>query len=204
MSLNNLKVEKRENAGTNVSKKLRADGLLPGVVYKKGKETVSVQVSESEFIKTYKQAGTTSVIKIELEGKVYPAIIKNVQRKPVVNNIIHIDFQEINMNETVKLSIPVYLVNRDNIRLQPSILTQMLEHVDVECLPDKIPNTADVDVANMNYGDTFFVRDLDVSSIEGIQVLADPDTLVCTLSEPSKAVEEDEVDGEVAEEAAAE
>lgn len=192
MSSHNLKVESRENTGTNVAKKLRADGYLPGVVYKKGKETVAVQVAESEFLKTYKAAGTTSVINLTIDGKVYPAIIKDIQRKPVANNITHIDFQEINMNETVKLSIPVHLINRDHIRLQPSILNQMLEHVDVECLPDKIPNTADVDVAEMNYGDAFYVKDLDVSGIEGIHVLADPEALVCSLSEPSRAVEVEE------------
>ena len=203
MSTHNMKVESREGVGSNVVKKLRFDHILPGVVYKRGQETVAIQVPEADFMKTYKAAGSTSVINMELDGETYPVIIKEIQRDPVKSNILHIDFLELDLSEKVKLFVPVNLLNKDNIRLQPSVLAQMLEHVEIECLPADMPNTADVDVANMVYGDSFFVRDLDIAKDSKLTMLTDEDMVVCSLLEPS-GMSTAESEEAAAEEAAAE
>jgi large subunit ribosomal protein L25 len=187
-----MKIESRENIGSNKVKKLRANKLLPGVLYKRGSETKAVQVSESEFLRVYKMAGSTSVIDLDLNGEIHPVIIKDIQRHPVKNQILHIDFQELNMDETIKMPIPINLINRDNIKLQPSILTQMLDQIDIECLPSDIPSSANVDVADMQFGDRILVSDLDVVENEKITILTELDTVICTLSEPSIAAEDEE------------
>ena len=194
MSSLKMKIESRENIGGNKVNKLRANNLLPGVIYKRGSETKAVQVSESEFLRVYKMAGSTSVIDIDLDGEIHPVIVKDLQRHPIKNQILHIDFQELNMDETIKMLIPINLINRDNIKLQPSILTQMLGEVEVECLPNDIPSSANIDVADMKLGDRILVSDLDVSENEKIMILTELDTVVCTLSEPS--MEKEETDGE--------
>lgn len=194
MSSLTMKIESRENIGSNKVNKLRADKVLPGVIYKKGDVTKAVKVAESEFIRVYKVAGTTSVINLDLNGEMHPVIIKEIQRHPVKNHIFHIDFQELNMNETIKMFIPVNLINRDNIRLQPSVLAQMLDQVEIECLPNNIPNSADVDVEEMTFTEPLHVRDLDVAKNADVTVLTDLDTLVCTLSEPSAAPAEENDD----------
>ena len=194
-----MKIESRENIGSNKVNKLRADKVLPGVIYKRGDSTQTVQVSEAEFLSVYKIAGTTSVIDLELGGKSHPVIIKEIQRHPFKNQILHIDFQELNMDETIKMFIPINLLNRDNIKLQPSVLAQMLDQVEIECLPNNIPNSADVDVADMTFTEPLYVRDLDVANNEDVVVLTDLDALVCTLSEPSIVVEEDEAEEAVEE-----
>ncbi|NLY45691.1 MAG: 50S ribosomal protein L25 [Tissierella sp.] len=195
MSSIKMKIESRENIGSNKVNKLRADSTLPGVIYKRGSETLVVQVSEKEFTRAFKLAGTTNIIDLDLNGEVHPVIVKDIQRHPVKNQILHVDFQELNMNETIKMFIPVNLINRDSIKLQPSILAQMLDQVEIECLPNHIPNSADVDVADMTFTDPLYVKDLDVANNDDVTVLTDLDTLVCTLSEPSAVVEE-ETDGE--------
>lgn len=194
MSTIKMKIESRENIGSNRVNKLRANSTLPGVIYKRDSETLVVQISEPEFVRAYKLAGTTNVINLDLNGEVHPVIIKDIQRHPVKNQILHVDFQELNMNETIKMFIPVNLINRDGIRLQPSILSQMLDQVEIECLPNNIPNSADVDVADMTFTDPIYVKDLDVANNDDVTVLTDLDTLVCTLSEPS--VQEEETDEE--------
>lgn len=191
MSTLKMKIESRENIGSNKVNKLRADKVLPGVIYKRGDSTQTVQVSEAEFLSVYKMAGTTSVINLELDGKSHPVIIKEIQRHPVKNQILHIDFQELNMDETIKMSIPINLLNRDNIKLQPSVLAQMLDQVEIECLPNNIPNSADVDVADMTFTEPLYVKDLDVANNKDVVVLTDLDALVCTLSEPSVVVEDE-------------
>ena len=151
MSTLTMKIESRENIGSNKVNKLRADKILPGVIYKRGDETKSVEVFEPEFLRVYRSAGTTSVINLDLNGEIHPVIIKDIQKHPFKNEILHVDFQELNMDETIKMFIPVNLINRDAIKLQPSVLAQMLDQVEIECIPNNIPNTADIDGADKEY-----------------------------------------------------
>lgn len=191
-----MKTELRENIGTNVAKKLRANKVLPAVVYKRGEETLTIQVDEVEFLKVFRAAGRTNIIELEVDGRKEAVIVKEVQRHPVKNQIIHIDFQGLNMDEAIRMNIPINLLNKDNIRLQPSILSQMLDQVEIECLPGHIPNTADIDVIDMQFNDPKYVRDLDIANDEKITILTDLDTLICTLSEPSLEEEEEDLDAD--------
>lgn len=196
-----IKVENRSAVGSNKINKLRVKNLIPGVIYKRGEDTRHIQVDDSEFRKVYRVAGTTSVIDLELDGEVHPVIIKDLQSHPVKNQYLHIDFQELNMDEKLKVLVPINLINRDNIQLQPSVLTQLLNEVEVECLPSDIPSTADVDVAEMDFAAPKLVEDLDIASNEKISILTELDTVVCTLSEPSME-EEEELEDDMLEDAA--
>lgn len=196
-----IKVENRLAVGSNKINKIRVKNLIPGVIYKRGEDTRHIQVDDSEFRKVYRVAGTTSVIDLELDGEVHPVIIKDLQSHPVKNQYLHIDFQELNMDEKLKVLVPINLINRDNIQLQPSVLTQLLNEVEVECLPSDIPSTADVDVAEMDFAAPKLVEDLDIASNEKISILTELDTVVCTLSEPSME-EEEELEDDMLEDAA--
>lgn len=197
MSSYKITAQQRDGIGSNRVSKLRNEKLIPGVVYKKGEDTKNLQVDERTFEHVYRRAGSTSVIDLELGGEKLSVIVKEVQMHPVKNKMLHIDFQELNMDEKIKVLVPVNLLNRDEIRLQPSVLTQLLNEVEVECLPGDIPNTADVDVQDMDFTTPMFVKDLDIASNEAITILLEEDTAVCTLSEPAIIEEdEEEVEGE--------
>lgn len=195
MSSYKITVQNREGIGSNKVNKLRAQKLIPGVIYKKGQETKGLQVDEREFQLIFREAGTTSVIDLDLDGSTHSVIVKDVQMHPVKNKVIHIDFQELDMSEKLKVLIPVHLLNRGEIKLQPSVLSQLLNEVEVECLPGNIPNTADVDVSDMDFTTPMFVKDLDIAKDANIKILEEEDTVVCTLSEPT-AQEEEETDEE--------
>lgn len=200
MSTPKMNVENRSGIGSNKVNKLRAEGSIPGIIYKRGEETKHIQMSDSEFRKVYREAGMTSIIDLELDGEKHPVIIKDLQTHPVKNQYVHVDFQELNMDEKIRVFIPVVLLNRDEIKLQPSVLVQILDEVEVECLPADIPNTAEVDVADMDFATPIYVSDLDIAKEEKVEILLDLDTVVCTLSEPS--MEEEEEDLEEVEDAA--
>ncbi len=180
-----MKVELRQGIGTNKVRKLRNDNILPGVIYSRGQETKVIEVSSSEFLKVFKDAGSSSIIYLELDGENIPVIAKNLQRHPVSGAITHIDFQRLKMDEKIKMSIPIVLLNRDSIKLQPSLLMQLLDQVEIECLPSYIPKTADIDVEEMDFTSPKFVRDTDIASMEGITILTDLDEPVCSLAQPS-------------------
>lgn len=184
----------RENIGSNKVNKLRVEKLIPGVIYKRGEETKSLQVDARDFQLTFRNAGTTSVIDLDLDGENHSVIVKDVQRHPVRNEILHIDFQELDMTEELRVLIPIHLMGRDEIHVQPSVLTQLLNEIEVQCLPGNIPNSADVDVSGMTFADPLFVSDLDLAKDENVTILTEADTVICTLTEPSMEEEEDEED----------
>lgn len=191
MSSYKMTVEKRDQVGGNKVNKLRAENIIPGVIYKQGEETKSVQIGEKDFLQVFRKAGTTSVIEVSLDGETHSVIVKDLQKHPVRNEVLHIDFQELDMDAMIRVLIPVNLLNRNEIRLQPSVLTQLLNEVEVECLPGNIPNTADVDVIDMDFTTSIVVSDLDIAKDENIEILMDYDTAVCVLDEPEEEEEEE-------------
>ena len=191
-----LQIEKRTRVGKNRVDKIRNDEMIPAVIYSRGEESVIAKVDASEFAKVYKIAGSSTLIELELDGENLPVIVKDVQKHPFKNQVLHIDFQKLNMKEKVKITVPVVLLNRDSIRLQPSILMQLLDQVEVECLPGHMPNTADIDVEDMDFTTPMLVKDLDIAKDENITILRDLEDVVCTLSQPSVAEEAEEGEGD--------
>ena len=187
-----LQIEKRSGIGKNKVDKIRNEEMIPAIIYAKAEENILAKVDAREFMKVFRQAGSSTLIELEVDGEKLPVIVKDVQRHPVKNHVIHIDFQKLNMKEKVRITVPVVLVNRDTIKLQPSVLMQLLDQVDVECLPAHMPNTADVDVEDMDFTTPMLVKDLDIAKDENITILRDLDDVVCTLSEPT--IIEDEVE----------
>lgn len=192
MTTMKMQIEKREVFGKNKVNKMRVENLIPGVIYSREKETQHVNINSIEFLRVYRVAGTSSMIDLELDGVSTPVIIKEVQRHPVRGNFTHIDFQELNMKEKIKMHVPISLLNRDSIKLQPSILMQFLDQVEIECLPGNIPFNAELNVENMDFTTALFVSDLDIAKDDNIEILTELDQVVCSLSEPSATIEEDD------------
>ncbi|MBZ2175041.1 50S ribosomal protein L25 [Schnuerera sp. xch1] len=191
-----VQVEKRTGLGKNKVDKLRQKDIIPGVVYSKGEENKNIQIDKGSFEKVYKTAGTSTLIDLDLEGKVEPVLIKEVQMHPFKNQYLHVDFQKLNMNETVKLTIPIVLTGREYIQAQPSILMQQLDEIEIECLPQDIPETIEVDVSGIDFNTPIHVSDLDIFNDENITVLREADELVANLVSPAEEEEEEELEEE--------
>lgn len=194
MSEFKLEAKIREGIGKNKVDKLRVEKLIPSVIYAKGKESLPIVLDAKEFDKIYLGAGTSNIIDLEIDGVTKPALIKEVQKHPFKNQYIHVDFVGVDMTEKMRVVIPVVLEGRDSIRVQPSVLMQLVNEIEVECLPADLPSEAIVNVENMQIGDTLLVKDLDVSSNEKVEVLVDPEEAIATLSEPREEVIEEEIE----------
>lgn len=181
-----LQAEKREATGKNQVKKLRNKELIPGVIYAKNQENVNVQFTARDFEKVLRQAGTSTIITLDIEGEGKEVLIKEFASHAYKNQFLHVDFQAIDQNESIRVTVPVVLVNRDDMNEVTGVLVQNLESVEVECLPKYIPQTADVDVKEMAIGDNMTVADLDIASNENITILAEEDEVVCSLQEVSE------------------
>ncbi|MDD7732908.1 MAG: 50S ribosomal protein L25 [Firmicutes bacterium] len=199
MAKYSLNVQSRDAIGSNRVNKLRNQGIIPAVVYHRGEETESVQVNEREFNKVFSKAGTSTLVDLNTEEGPMTVLIKEVQNHPVRGNIIHIDFQAVNMNETINVTVPVILRGRDEIRVQPSVLLQFIDEISVTCLPGDIPQTAEADVENMQIGDTLTVADLDIAGNDKLTLEFELDEPLCSLNQPEEEVlpEEGEEEAEV-------
>ncbi|WP_066925834.1 50S ribosomal protein L25 [Murdochiella massiliensis] len=191
-----LNAMKREGSGKNRVDKLRAAGQIPAVIYQKGEENELVQVKDLEFAHVYNKAGSSSLVDLVVDSDTKKVLIKEVQRHPYRNEVLHVDFQGVRMDEAVRLMVPVVLLHRDEIRVQPSILLQMIDEIEVECLPGDIPAQAEVDVENMQIGDVITIADLDVSKNEKVNVLVDENEPVASLNEPQEEAVEEETEEE--------
>ncbi|MDY3119135.1 MAG: 50S ribosomal protein L25 [Peptoniphilus sp.] len=190
-----LNLEKRDNLGTSGAKKLRTEGLIPGIFYAKGEEPVAVCAKANELQKVVDEAGTSALVDVSIDGEDHKILFKEIQQHPFKNQLLHFDAYGVNLKEKIKLSIPVVLEGRDEIRVQPSVLLQLLEEVEVECLPTHLPSEGVANVADMQIGDTLTVADLDVASIADIEVLTDLEEAVCSLQEPREEELVEDEDG---------
>lgn len=194
-----LQADNREATGKNQVKKLRNEELVPGVIYAKNQENVNVQFTARDFEKVLRQAGTSTIITLDINGENKEVLIKDFQSHPYKNQFLHVDFQAIDQNQAIRVTVPVVLVNRDDMTEVTGVLVQNFDDVEVECLPKYIPQTADVDVKDMQIGDNKTIADLDIFANDDITILGDEEEVVCSLQE----VSEEEIDDEESEESSA-
>ncbi len=187
-----LQAVKRDGLGKNKVDKIRTEGKVPGILYHRGEENTPVEFDHGEFTKAFRQAGMSTIIDVVVDGKAYPAIIKDVQNHPFKNLVLHCDFQTIRMDEALRISVPIQLEGRDEIRLQPSVLNQILNELDIECLPGDIPEEISISVVDMDFETPLYVKDLEIFHNEKVTVLHEGDDLLATLSEPQEVEEEEE------------
>ena len=126
-----------------------------------------------------------------IDGKAYPTIIKEIDRHPFKNQVLHVNFQGIKMDEAIRVEVPSDCLNRDDIKAQPSVFIQTLNTLHIECLPGDLPDVITLDVIDMEIGDQITVADLDIVKDEKITVLTDLDETVCLLTHETEEAEEE-------------
>ncbi len=189
-----LKVEKRTILGKKL-KKLRRDGIIPANVYGKNIKSESVQVKADELEKVYKETGETGLVDLEFSGKSIPVLIHNVQ-KNFRGKVLHTDFFQVNLKEKVKAMVPLEIAGEPKAVIDKiGILMNILSEVEVEALPEELPEKIDVNVEHLaNINDQITVADLKTPG--NVEILTDLSQVVSKIGEL--------VTKEAAEEAAAE
>lgn len=181
MKRHKLAVEKRKVLGKQV-KKLRREGILPGNIFGKDIKSTSVQVPTKEFNSVYKEAGETGLVDLELEGKVIPVLIQDVQ-SDYRDNVLHANFYQVNLKEKVKAAVPLEIVGTPKAETEKlGLLMNIISEVEVEALPADLPENIEVNVENLAAVDEqITVSDLKVP--QGVTVLTDPEQVVSKIGE---------------------
>ena len=199
-----LVARKRNVFGKGAARNLRRAGIIPGVLYGRDQDTMSVQINEQTFKKFLRANGENMLIDLNIdEYGTEPVLIKELQRHPVKRSLVHADFIRISLDESVTAPVPITLVGSPPGVQEGGVLTFLLRQISVTCLPLLIPEEIQVDISEMNIGDTIRVADLALD--EEIENLEDPQSYIVSVvppiveAEPVEDVEEDE-EGEEGEE----
>ena len=189
MTHSELKVEKRIVTGNSV-RKLRNQSILPMVLYSHSVEPINIQVNIGEFIKLYKVAGKNHVVDLVIEKKVYAAIVHDLDINPVTQQVRHVDFLAVNLNEKVSASVPVILLGEARgVKENALVMIQNTDQLQVLALPDNIPNAIEVDIQNLlSISDNITVADLEKN--QNYEIEENPETVIVSLVAQSSEVEE--------------
>ena len=205
-----LNADLRERTGTNKAREIRnVDGMVPAIVYGDEKETLNIKLKLNELTKASEnELFYTQVLLIKTEGKEEKVVLKELQRDPAKGKFLHADFQRVSRKTKLKVIIPVNFVNEEEcagVKVDGGVVAKAIREIEIMCLAGNIPESIDVDIENLNLGDS--IRLTEISLPEGSEIpgLTDEtDQMVVSVNAP-KAVEEDPIveedleDGEVAE-----
>jgi len=196
-----LIVQTREKLGSRETRRLRRQGIVPGVLYGGG-EPVAIRVEERELRRALTgAAGLHSILDVEIDGTgtSHASILKEYQVDKVRGGVIHVDLHEVRLDRPITASVSVHLLRGDEAPgvKEGGVLSQPLREIQVEALPLEVPEHIDLDVSQMATGDTLRIGD--IKAQEGVTFLDDPDTVVATLTAPTRAIEAEEAEAAEAE-----
>lgn len=189
-----LRAKPRTDAGTRPARRLRRDGYVPAVLYGRELDTLSVAVPSRElFAALHTEAGLNALINVEIEGaEPILTVAREIQRHPVRGEITHLDFIKVSLDEVIEAEVGVDYVGDlpAGVRDEGGFVETISASVMVEALPMAVPSGIEVDISELNIGDTLKVSDL--PEIEGVTYLDDPERPLVTVLLPRLEEEEPE------------
>tara|TARA_Y100001968_G_C19429976_1_gene756444 strand:+ start:2064 stop:2765 length:702 start_codon:yes stop_codon:yes gene_type:complete len=199
MNIEKIEVTKRGSVGRGHCRRLRNNGRIPIIFY--GKErNESYSLAEPDFRSLEKVAGTSLVELEPDEGEASLALIKDVQRDPCTDAVLHIDFIEVTRGQELQTKVPLVIVGEaEGVKVEGGIIDIMVREVEVRCRPSVLPSEIEIDVSELNLGDSLHISAL--TEIEGVTYIGDDDlTLVSCVGTASGRAEAEDLEGEEAEE----
>jgi len=195
-----VEVERREETGKNANRRLRAAGLVPGIVYGLDRPAFPIKVAPRSIENVLKQeTGRNTIVELTLKGEERrrSVMIREIQRDPLSETMLHLDFVRVDLAKKLHVDVPVELVGTaEGVKNQGGVLDFVHRAVAVECLPENIPDHIKIDVSALNINQHVAVSDLTLR--EGVVILDAPETIIAVVSPPRKVEEAVPAEGEEA------
>lgn len=191
----NLKAEKRDNLKTSVTRSIRERGFIPSVIYGQGTEPSTISVEGIELLKTVRDEGRNSIMTLDVEGgKPVDVMLHEYQTDPVTSDVTHIDFYVVDLTEAMDVEVTVNLIGEAIGSKEGGIVQQPSYELQVRAMPRDIPEEINVNIDELDIGDSISVSDLPVS--DKYEFLDDQDATIVTVLPPEEEEEEstEEVD----------
>jgi large subunit ribosomal protein L25 len=187
-----LKAKAREVFGRKTSR-LRRAGILPANVFGRDVKSFAVEVDAKDFERTYKEAGETGVVELDIGNDKRYVLVHDIQRHPVSDQILHVDFLQVDLKKKVSTQVPVELVGVSPAEKQGlGTVVQYINEIEVEALPTDIPHKFEIDITGLDAVDSV-VKVADISFDEKkIKINADPENVVARVEPPREEEKEQE------------
>ncbi len=193
-----MNAEPRSDSGKGASRRLRKEGLVPAIVYGGEKDPAMVSLKHTDLIHELENEATyTQLIDLKVGGDTEKVILRDLQRHPYKNKVMHADFYRVNMKQTLNVNIPIHVINDDicvGVKMEGGMLTTLLNEIEVVCLPKDLPEYIEVDAENIHLGETLHLSEIKLP--EGVESAAlqygeDHDTGVLSVVKTRATTEED-------------
>lgn len=206
----------RTKQGTSASRRLRTSGRVPGIVYGADKAAQNVELDQAAMLRHLKmEAFHASILDLTVDGQTGPALLRDFQMHPFRPMVLHVDFQRVDKNKKIHMRVPLHFVNADicaGVKLGGGQVQHIINDLEIQCLPDDLPEFIEVDVKDLQLAHSMHVNDLAFpKGVEPIPRLKKENPGVVTVQMPKEAPAEEaaaaapvtEITGQKPEEAAA-
>ena len=192
----NINVQKRDDEGKGASRRLRRAGHVPAVVYGGELKPVSIQLEQKDvWLASQNEWFYSSILDLNLGGDVQKVLLRDMQRHPFKQLMLHLDFQRVNENEAIRVRVPLHFLNQETSpagKKSGVVITHELNDVEISCLPRDLPEYIEVDLANLDVGDIVHLSEVQLP--EGVEIPElrlgkEHDVAVVTAQEMKEEVE---------------
>jgi large subunit ribosomal protein L25 len=203
-----LKVSPREKLTKGELNNARKSGRVPAQLYGKEIAPMSIFLERDDFVNVARRVTESMIIDLNLEGKKYAALMKEIQKENISGEILHIDFNLIERGRRIRVKVPLHLVGSAKGVREGGILEHAIHDIEVECEPDVLPEKIEIDISGLEVNHALHLRDVAIP--EGVKLLTNPETVIAIIKFARAEVEQPaqpevaEAEGEVPEQAAAE
>jgi large subunit ribosomal protein L25 len=193
-----IKAAVRNEKGKGSARKLRSKKIIPAVLYGHKVDPVMLAIENSEIVKAFKTGDSTTLIKVQIDNQGKKdeklVMIRETQRHPVKNNILHLDLFAVNVKEKIHAPVHIRITGESPGVKLGGILRQIVREIEVRALPTEIPQHFEVDISKLEIGDSLQVSDLNTP--ENVQLLADESAPILSIMAPTVVKEEETEEGE--------
>jgi len=184
-----VKTEMRQDVGTNASRRLRAQGFVPAVLYGESMESTPLVLSKKDIIQIMRlETGENTIFKVAVGSEAYDAMIKDLQVDPATDELQHVDLIRISMDKPIRVAVPV--VHRGEpvgVKTEGGFVDFVTREIEIECLPRDIPESLEIDISELHINQSFKVQGMAIPA--GVKVFTDPNTVLVLISMPHKEEE---------------
>lgn len=182
-----LEAKERTDKKHSTLRRIRLQGNIPGILYGKNVENKMIFVNGADFHKLIREAGHHSLITMRVNGEEYSVLLRDIQRDPLRGNILHVDFQAVDMSTEVDIDVDVRLIGEAAGEKDGGVLQQNLHELSIRVLPANIPPSIDIDISHLQIGDTITVGDI---KTEGkYKINHEPSEVIATILPPEQEEE---------------
>lgn len=190
-----VNARKRDVQGSGASRRLRRAGLVPGVLYGGDKPAESIVLNHKDlFLQVRHEAFHSSILTMKMDGDDQMALLRDLQWHPFKQQILHADFQRVDKGQKIHIKVPLHFVNQDTapgVKLGHGLVSHVITELDVECLPGNLPEFIEVNLGEMQLGQSIHVNDLMLGEgVEPVAHLKAENPVVAVVTPPKVVAEE--------------